>query len=141
MAFDPISAALGIGEKLIDRLWPDPTQRDAAKLELLKMKQTGELAVLAAETDLAKGQIAVNQVEAASASFFVAGWRPFIGWVCGAAFAYHFVLQPFLAFVLDASGHKVELPVFDMGTLSTVLMGMLGLGSLRTYEKINGVTK
>ncbi len=142
MAFDPISAALGIGEKLIDRLWPDPAQRDSAKLELLKMQQTGELAKLAAETDLAKGQIAVNQVEAANSNIWVSGARPFVMWVCGAAFAYHFVVLPFLIFVLAASGHKpIDLPVFDMGALSTVLMGMLGLGGLRTYEKINGVTK
>ena len=141
MSFDPISAALDIGGKLIDRLWPDPSQRDAAKLELLKMQQTGELAVLAAETELAKGQLAINTEEAKSSSLFVAGARPFFMWVCGTAFAYHYVLQPLLAFVFAASGHPVVLPVFDMEALMSVAFGMLGLGGYRTYEKLKGVTK
>ena len=139
MAFDPISAALDIGGKVIDRLWPDPAQRDAAKLELLKMQQTGELAQLTADTDLAKAQAAINQQEAQSPTLFVSGWRPFIGWVCGSAFAYHFILQPLLAFLLATAGHPVTLPVFDISSLVTVLMGMLGLGGLRTFEKIKGV--
>ena len=141
MAGDPISAVLDIGGKLIDRLWPDATQRDAAKLELLKMQQTGELAQLAAETELAKGQIEVNQAEAGSSSLFVAGWRPWIGWVCGVAFSYHFVVQPLLAFILASIGHQVVLPVFNMDALYTVLLGMLGLGGMRTVEKIRGATK
>lgn len=139
MAVDPISAVLDIGGKLIDRLWPDATQRDAAKLELLKMQQTGELAQLAAETELAKGQIEVNQVEAGSSNLFVAGWRPWIGWVCGVAFSYHFVVQPMLAFILAATGHPVTLPTFNMDALYTVLLGMLGLGSMRTFEKYKKV--
>lgn len=139
MAIDPISAALDIGGKLIDRLWPDATQAAAAKLELLKMQQTGELAQLTAETELAKGQIEVNQAEAGSSSLFVAGWRPWIGWVCGVAFAYHFVVQPILAFILAATGHPVTLPTFNMDALYTVLLGMLGLGSMRTFEKYKGV--
>lgn len=139
MAIDPISAVLDIGGKLIDRLWPDATQRDAAKLELLKMQQNGELAQLAAETELAKGQIEVNQAEAGSSSLFVAGWRPWIGWVCGVAFAYHFVVQPLLAFILAATGSPVTLPTFNMDALYTVLLGMLGLGSMRTFEKYKKV--
>lgn len=138
MAADPITAALDIGGKLIERLWPNPEQRDAAKLELLKMQQTGELAQLAAETDIAKAQIAVNQVEAQSPDRFVSGWRPFIGWVCGVAFAYHYVAQPFLAFLFAAADHVVQLPAFDMGDLLTVLLGILGLGGMRTFEKVKG---
>ena len=132
MALDPISAALDIGGKLIDRLWPDPTQRDAAKLELLKMQLDGELAGMTAQTS-------INQVEAANNSVFVAGWRPFIGWVCGAAFAYKFVLAPAVAFGLQVAGHAVDLPVLDFTEMSTVLLGMLGIGGLRTLEKIKGV--
>ena len=139
MAIDPISAVLDIGGKLIDRLWPDATQRDAAKLELLKMQQTGELAQLAAETELAKGQLEVNQAEAGSSNLFVAGWRPWIGWVCGVAFSYHFVVQPLLAFILAATGYPVTLPTFNMDALYTVLLGMLGLGSMRTFEKYKKV--
>lgn len=135
MAVDPLTAVLDIGGKLIDRLWTDPTQAAAAKLKLAEMHQTGELAQLTAETELAKGQLEINKIEAASNRLFVAGARPFFMWVCGAAFAYHFVVQPSLAFVLAATGHPVALPSFDMDTLMTVAMGMLGLGSMRTFEK------
>ena len=138
MALDPITAAFDIGGKLIDRLWPNPEQRDAAKLELVKMQQTGELAQLAAETDIAKAQIAVNQTEAQHQRLFVSGWRPFIGWVCGMAFAYHYVAQPLLAFLCAAFGHNIILPPFDMGELLTVLLGILGLGSLRSFDKTRG---
>ena len=139
MAVDPISAVLDIGGKLIDRLWPDATQAAEAKLELLKMQQTGELAQLAAETEIAKGQLEVNQAEAGSSNLFVAGWRPWIGWVCGVAFSYHFVVQPLLAFILAATGYPVTLPTFNMDALYTVLLGMLGLGSMRTFEKYKKV--
>lgn len=139
MAFDPLTAVLGIGEKVIDRLWPDPTQAAAAKLELYKMQQSGELAMLAADVEVAKGQLAVNQAEAANSSLFVAGWRPFIGWTCGAAFAYKFVLAPAGAFAMAAAGHPIDLPVLDFTEMSTILLGMLGLGGMRTIEKVKGV--
>jgi|TARA_R110000796_G_scaffold167330_1_gene284276 hypothetical protein len=87
-------------------------------------------------------QIEVNKAEAASGSVFKGGWRPFIGWVCGVAFAYHFVIQPFIVFVVAAAGITIpDLPSFDMGSLMTVMMGMLGLGGLRSYEKKQGLTK
>lgn len=140
MAFDPLTAIFGIGEKVIDRLWPDPAQATAAKLELYKMQQSGELAMLTADLELAKGQITVNQVEAASTSLFVSGWRPFVGWTCGAAFAYKFVLAPFAVLALTATGHAITLPVLDFTEMSTILLGMLGLGSMRTVEKIKGVS-
>lgn len=141
MTFDPVTAAFEIGGKVIDRLWPDPTQRNKAKLELLEMQQKGELAQLASETELAKIQAEINKQEAAHRSVFVAGWRPFIGWVCGAAFGYHFILQPMIVFYMTVQGHEVKLPDFEIQALITVLMGMLGLGGLRTYEKIKGVAK
>jgi hypothetical protein len=91
---------------------------------------------------LALAQVSLNKAEAESGSIFKGGWRPFIGWTSGVAFAYHFVLQPILVFVLTASGVDLpELPEFDMSTLLTVLGGMLGIGSLRTYEKKSGLTK
>ena len=86
--------------------------------------------------EINKAQIAVNKVEANSNSLFVSGWRPFVGWTCGVALCYHFVLQPFLTFVLYSFGQQITLPTFDMGTLTTILMGMLGLGGLRSYEKV-----
>ena len=86
--------------------------------------------------EINKAQIEVNKVEANSNSLFVSGWRPFVGWPCGVALCYHFVLQPFLTFVLYSFGQQITLPTFDMGTLTTILMGMLGLGGLRSYEKV-----
>lgn len=92
--------------------------------------------------DLALAQIQVNAAEAASGSLFKGGWRPFIGWTCGLAFFYHFVGQPVAVFVMATTGTEVPpLPEFDMGTLLTVLGGMLGIGGLRTYEKQKGITK
>jgi len=86
--------------------------------------------------EINKAQIEVNKIESGSSSLFKSGWRPFVGWTCGIALCYHFVLQPFLMFVLSSTGNPMELPTFDMTTLTTVLMGMLGLGGLRTYEKV-----
>ena len=92
--------------------------------------------------ELAKGQLEINKAEASHKSIFVAGWRPFIGWTCGVALCWHFVLQPIVIFLTAYIGVTLpELPTFDMGSLMTVLMGMLGLGGLRTYEKQKGLTK
>jgi hypothetical protein len=134
MSFDPISAALDLGNTLITRIFPDPAQADAAKLELLKLQQSGELASMTAQTD-------INKEEAKSTSLFVSGWRPFVGWVSGSAFALHFLLIPIANFILVANNHKEVVLAFDMQTLLTVLMGLLGLGGMRSYEKVKGVTK
>ena len=109
MALDPISILLDIGSKVIDRVFPSPEAAAAAKLELMKMQQTGELAQLAAETDLAKGQLAINQAEAQSTSVLVSGWRPALGWVCGAAFAWNWVGLPIARFGMAVWGHPMEL--------------------------------
>lgn len=132
MALDPVTAILGIGEKVIDRLWPDPLQAATAKLELMKLQQSGELAQIV-------GQVEINKVEAANTSLWVAGWRPFVGWVCGVAFAYKFVIAPFAVLILNIYGKSIQLPVLDFTEMSTILLGMLGIGGLRTIEKIKRV--
>ena len=132
MAFDPISAALDIGGKLIDRLWPDPTQAAAAKLELLKMQQNGDLAVMVAQTD-------INKIEAASSSMFVAGWRPFVGWVGGFGLAYAAILEPMLRLIATLSGYTGEFPAIDTTITMQILFGLLGLGAMRSYDKVKGV--
>lgn len=86
--------------------------------------------------EINKAQIEVNKVEAGSTNLFVSGWRPSVGWVCSIALCYHFVLQPLLMFVLSAVGKPVDLPVFDMSTLTTILLGLLGLGGMRSFEKV-----
>jgi len=88
---------------------------------------------------MATGQMDINKVEAANSSIFVSGWRPFIGWTCGAAFAFKFIGGP-AAFVLSQwFGHPITLPNFDFTEMSTILLGMLGLGTLRTVEKVKNV--
>lgn len=139
MAIDPISTILDIGGKLIDRLWPDPAQRDAAKLELLKMQQNGELAQLTADTELAKGQIEVNKVEAANANVFVSGWRPAVGWVCAAALFSDFIVRPFSLFLAHFVNTTIDYPQLDTSTLLTLLLGMLGMSAMRTTEKLSKV--
>ena len=131
---------LDIGGKLINRLFPDPAEASKAQMELLKMQQNGELAQLASDTELAKGQLAVNQAEAASGSLFVAGWRPAIGWICAVGLFYDFLLQPLLPWLISlVIGKPVSvLPPLAGETLMTLLFGMLGLGGLRTVEKVKG---
>lgn len=118
---------------LIETAFPDSAKREEKRLEY-------QLKVMDALNAIDLAQMEVNKEEAKHASIFVAGWRPFIGWVCGTAFAYHFIVQPLLAFILTAAGHPVVLPEFDMSELMTVLMGILGLGAMRTTEKVKGVT-
>tara|TARA_Y100000401_G_scaffold48091_1_gene37292 strand:+ start:611 stop:1006 length:396 start_codon:yes stop_codon:yes gene_type:complete len=110
----------------------------------LKAKLAHDIATMAEKHahENALAQIEVNKIEAASSDFFKSSWRPFIGWVCGVAFAYHFVLQPIIIFVVALFGAEIPaLPEFDMASLMTVLGGLLGLGGLRTYEKSKGLTK
>tara|TARA_R110000744_G_scaffold131773_5_gene239912 strand:- start:101 stop:502 length:402 start_codon:yes stop_codon:yes gene_type:complete len=91
--------------------------------------------------ELSKGQLEINKAEAQSRNIFVAGWRPFIGWTCGFAMAYNYVLQPILIFVLAQFDYLVQLPGLDLSEMMPVLMGMLGLGGLRSFEKFKGVSK
>ena len=86
-------------------------------------------------------QIDVNKAEALHRTVFVAGWRPFIGWTCGLALAYHFILQPIIVFTMSVNGLDYDLPEFDMGSLMTIILGMLGLGGMRSFEKLKGLTK
>lgn len=127
--------------RLLDRIIPDPEQKAKALLELQKEENQQVLSEMQIALQQNQMQADINKIEAGSADLFISGWRPFIGWVCGVAFAYHFVLQPILAFAIANAGGEVKLPVFDMDALFTVLMGMLGLGGLRTIEKIRGRAK
>jgi hypothetical protein len=87
--------------------------------------------------DMLKDQVALNKIEAGHRSVFVAGWRPFVGWICGLALAWHFLGAPILIFVFSYLGMPVPLlPEFEMDSLLTVLLGMLGLGGMRTFEKL-----
>jgi|TARA_R100001198_G_C5166165_1_gene169094 hypothetical protein len=87
------------------------------------------------------GQIEVNKMEAQSRHWFTSSWRPCVGWICAFALAYHFILEPILVFGLSIYGLEYDLPEFDMGSLMTILMGMLGLAGARSWEKSKGITK
>tara|TARA_R110000772_G_scaffold256291_1_gene372784 strand:- start:939 stop:1310 length:372 start_codon:yes stop_codon:yes gene_type:complete len=84
---------------------------------------------------LNKAQLEVNKVEAANENVFVSGWRPFIGWACGVSLAYHFIAEPMIQYIFIANGIQFETPEFDFSQLSTIVMAMLGMSTLRTYEK------
>jgi hypothetical protein len=134
MAFDPITAILNLGNTVLDRVLPDKAANDAAKAQLASAVVQGQFAAQIA-------QIQVDQTEAASQSIFVAGWRPFVGWCCGAAFAYAFIIQPFAQFLLVAFHSDFDiakLPQMDLSQMMPVLLGMLGLGAMRSYDKSQG---
>ena len=134
-----ISGLFSAAQSLIERFFPDPEKKAAAQLELLKMQQNGELAQLAAETDLAKLQLQVNVEEAKSTNWFVAGWRPGIGWVCGAGLAYAALIEPFARFIAKVGfAYTGEFPVISTDLTLQILMGMLGLTAARSIEKIKG---
>jgi hypothetical protein len=126
---------------ILDKLFPDPKAAADAKLEVMRLAQTGELAQLDADVKLAVGQMEVNKSEASNSSLFVSGWRPAVGWCCAAAFGFKFIGGPLLIVVMQLAGHPITLPEFDYTEMSTILLGMLGLGGLRTVEKVKGAAK
>ena len=103
----------------------------------LQAKLDHELKTLFHEANLA--QIELLKEDAKSTNWFQNSWRPFVGWTCGVAMAYHFVIQPLLLTILTATGIVVELPDFDFAQLSTILMAMLGMSGLRSFEKTKHV--
>ena len=137
-ALNPGTLLLSLGGKIIDNLIPDPAQQAAAKLKLLEMQQQGQFKEIDTVVELAKQQTDVNKVEAASPSLFIGGWRPAVGWVSVCGLAYNFLGYPLMTWMSSNYGYHSP-PVADMGTLITLLGGMLGLGGLRTAEKIKGV--
>lgn len=123
----------GLGEiaeaasKIAAQFFPDKSEQD---------RQQFALALTALQ-----GQMATNTAEAANPSTFVSGWRPFVGWICGTGLAMQFIVAPLLTWGSTLYGHPIVLPGLDMGTLMTLLAGMLGLGGLRTVEKLNSVAR
>lgn len=125
---DPIS-------DILDKFIEDKDQKAQLAHEIATMSQKHA-------QELALAQIEVNKEEAKSSSVFVSGWRPFVGWVCGISLCWHFLGVPVVTAIVTWSGVEMPpLPVFDLDTLTTVLMGMLGLGGLRTFEKLRGVAR
>jgi hypothetical protein len=130
-----IGAILPSVMEVAGRFLPEDKEKRAAAEREIEAQLTMHLAKI----DLA--QLDINKTEAAHRSVFVSGWRPAIGWTCGAAMALNFLIFPLASFVLAQTGHLIELPTLDMSEMMPVLMGLLGLGGLRTVEKIKQVSK
>ena len=130
-----LQALIGPVASLLDKFIEDKDQ---------KAKLAHEISTMATRhaQELAKGQLEINKVEAQHRSMFVAGWRPFLGWGLSFAMIWHFVLVPLITFICAFAGMDIpDLPFFDMESLMTVVLGMLGLGGLRSFEKAKGLTK
>ena len=123
---DPVSAVSELANTVINKIWPD--------------KSESERAQLAAAVSIVQGQIDVNREEAKSPNVFVSGWRPFIGWVCGSALGYTYLGYPIATWVCSVWFPMVHVPALgNDGMLYELLFGMLGMGGLRTFEKVKGV--
>jgi len=115
----------GVGEvanlatTVVNKIWPDKSEEEKQQL--------------AAAVQLVQGQLDINKAEATNPNMFTSGWRPYIGWVCGTGLGYQFLIYPVLVAFIP------KIVQLDMGTLLTLLLGMLGLGGMRTFEKLNGV--
>ena len=130
-----VNTLVGPVSNILDKFVEDKDQKAKLAHEIATMSDKHA-------QEIALALISVNAAEAASGSLFKGGWRSCVGWVCAIAFFYHFVGQPLIIFIVALAGAEIPpLPEFDMCTLLTVLGGMLGIGSLRTYEKQKGITK
>ena len=112
---------------------PDPTERAKAQLELLKLEKSGDLAVMTAQTD-------INKAEASNSNIFVSGWRPFVGWCCGTALLYAALIEPLARFIAQVMfKYTGEFPYIDTDLTLQILLGLLGLAGMRSWEKKEGV--
>jgi hypothetical protein len=120
---------------IIDRVFPDPKDKLALQEQINTLAAQEEQR----QHDEVMGQIQVDTAEAGNASVFVSGWRPFVGWVCGAGVAYSFIIEPLAEFIAKLAHYSGQFPTLDVTNLMTLMMGMLGMGYLRTKEKMAGI--
>ena len=128
-----LGGVLELGKDLLNRFFPNEEERRKAEADFLKLAMDGELKQVIA-------QLEINAREASHKSIFVAGWRPFFGWMGGLAFGYNVILQPVLVWYGQSKGWPIP-PTVNSDLLWVVITGMLGIGGMRTYEKMNGVSK
>lgn len=139
MSLDPLTAVFALGKTAIEKLWPDPAAQAEELRKLEELRQSGNLAQLNAHVQIMLGQMSINKVEAAHPSIFVAGWRPGVGWTCVAILIFNYIVVPMLAYgLLFIDGAPPAPPQLDMSELWPVLLGMLGIGSMRSYDKTKG---
>jgi hypothetical protein len=125
-------------DKVLDKI-PNVQEREKARLEFQLQIAENETKLIELFTQVDSKQIEVNIEEAKSNSLFVSGWRPWIGWVSGAGVTWAFVLKPIADWILAVSGSLIKTPTLETGELMSLLLGLLGMGALRSYEKIKGV--
>lgn len=139
---EPVTiAAIAKGvESLISRVWPDPAKQAEELRKLRELEQAGNLQELNIMMSMLTSQLAINAKEAEHPSLFVAGWRPAVGWVCVLALFYTAILEPFMRFVAVVGfGYDGGFPILDKSLIDNLLIPLLGLGGLRTWEKLKGV--
>ena len=134
-------AAFDFVGKVVDKIFPDKTEAEKIKLAMFQAQQQGLMAELQNQFNLMLQQAAINIEEAKNGSVFVSGWRQFVGWVCGSALAYNYIAQPFIYWAVKCfyPGTPVP-PSLDIGMLSTLLVGMLGIGAMRSFDKVKANT-
>ena len=132
MSLSGVGEIATLASTVIGRLWPDKTVQERDQM-------AQAMALLQGQLDNDKAQLGVDQTEAASSSLFVSGWRPAVGWLCVLACGWNWLGLPILTAGLVAAGRHLDVKPANLSEMWPVLMGMLGLGGLRTYEKINGV--
>jgi len=120
-----IGSVADLASNVINKIWPDKTEAEKAQL--------------AAAMAVVQGQLDANKAEAASSSLFVSGWRPAVGWVCVLAFGWNMIGLSIAKVALGLINHPMQINPADLSEMMPILIGMLGLGGLRTVEKINGV--
>lgn len=136
---DPFTAIINIGSSIIDKIFPDKTEAEKAKLKMYELQKQGEFQETQNAFSLMLENIKVNTAEALHASVFVAGWRPFIGWVCGFALAYNYVLMPLIVWTTKCFYPAApSMPALDMTELMVLLGGLLGIAGLRSREITQG---
>lgn len=128
-----LDTILDIGSKIIDRVIPDKKSADEAKLKLLELQQNGDLKLAEMDNNLQLAQIETNKIEASSDNVFKSGWRPFVGWTCALSLFYDMVFRPLCNAFL--SKHGITLENLDTSELMMLLFSLLGMSSIRTFDK------
>jgi hypothetical protein len=132
---DAIGAVASLADTVVSRVWPDATEVERAKIEMLVSEMNNEYKLLLS-------QIEVNKIEAGSSQWFSSNWRPFVGWVCAIALGYSAVIDPFLRFTAAVIfGYTGTFPVLDTSITGQILTGLLGLGVMRSFDKKHGTIK
>ena len=139
MSLDPFTAAMNLGKEVIERIWPDPSQRAEQMYKLEKLRSDNNLAALEGHISLMIAQLQVNAKEAEHKSLFVSGWRPAIGWICGIVLFFNYIVIYLLTFAMEFNDKIDAPPPLDMAQLMPILLGMLGMTAFRSMDKQNKV--